>query len=430
MMATAEWLLVRLPADPAQPPSWVLADATGALLAEPFDPASGAADMATTGAPDPAAQLARLATGRQVALLVPAGEVTLFSVSLPAGNEARLQQLAPFALEEQVADDLDQLHFAVGARDAGSGQVPVAVASREQMRAWLARAAALALEPRALFAESDLAPLLPGHVTLLLADGQLLLRDDAARPVTFPADDPALALTTLLGPERDPASVHLAVYATPENWPHHQQAIEALRDQVASLNVQLAAGGVPGLLAQGLASSAPLNLLQGEFKPETRTGNAWRRWRTAAALLAGLVLLHAAGTLWQVRQERQATAVLDESINRAYAAIFPGQRPGPQPRRALEARMQAVAGGGSPRGELMPLLAALAAARQNVPVAELDALSYRPGALQLKLSAPDAATLEAFSQALRAGGYSAQVSSGGPREGGFEGQIDLTAAGT
>lgn len=433
-MATADWLLVRLPSDPEASPTWVVADATGALLDGSSDPAAVPADDSSgpdqSGEAAQAARLAQLAAGRQVILLVPAGDVALFSVPLPAGNEARLQQLAPFALEEQVADDLDQLHFAVGGRDGATGQVPVAVAGREQMRDWLARAAALSLEPRALHAESDLTPQLPGHVTALLAGEQLVLRDEAARPVLFPADDPQLALTTLLGPERTLAGVHLAVYSTPEDWSRHQPAIESLREQLASLTVQLAAGGLPGLFARGLPAANPVNLLQGEFRPQTRGGNVWRQWRVAAALLVGLLLLHAAGTLWQVRQEHRAAAELDESINRAYAAIFPGQRPGPQPRRALEARLQAVAGGANPRHELMPLLSAVAAARQNVPVAKLDSLNYRPGTLQLKLSAPDAATLEAFSQALRAGGYGAQVSSGGPSEGGFEGQIDMTAAGT
>ena len=78
----------------------------------------------------------------------------------------------------------------------------------------------------------------------------------------------------------------------------------------------------------------------------------------------------------------------------------------------------------------MPLLAALSAARQNVPVASLEGITFKPGELQLKLSAPDAATLEQFSQALRAGGYAAQVSSGRQHEGGFEGQIDMKESGT
>ena len=414
MMATGDWLLLRLSTAPGEAPSWVATDASGALLPE----SSPAADPAT------------LAQGRQVALLVPAGEVALFHVQLPAGNEARLQQLAPFALEEQVSEDPDHLHFAVGQRDAATGLVPVAVADRDRVRHWLAAAEALTLRPRALFAESDLIPLLPGHVTLVVTPEQYLLRDGAGRPVALPADDLPLALSTLLGAQAPLADVHLVVHATPALWPQHEAAIEALRPFLASLRVQLAADGLLPLYAQGIAASSPVNLLQGAFKPQAPGGFDWRRWRTAAALLVGLLLLHAAGSMWELRQLRATAATLDGEIERVYGAIFPGQRPGAAPRRALETRMRTVADGGSPAGELMPLLAALSAARQNVPVASLEAITYKPGELQLRLSAPDAATLEQFSQALRAGGYAAQVSSGRQHEGGFEGQIDMKESGT
>jgi general secretion pathway protein L len=408
-MATSDWLLLRLPANAGEVASWAVIDASGALRPLPDG--------------DPAA----LAAGRQVALLAPSADVALFNALLPAGNEARLQQLAPFALEEQVSEDLDQLHFAVGSRDSGTGLVPVAVASRERMAQWMAQAASLSVTPRALYAESDLAPLLPGHVTMVIAADELVLRNDRARPVSFPVDDPELALTTLLGPEADLAAVNLAVYVSPDDWPRVQAAVEALRDRVASLKVQLFTSGLIGLYAQGISGSAPVNLLQGAFKVQPKGANAWLRWRAAAALLAGLLVLHAGGTLWELRKSSQQAAVLDEEIARVYGTIFPGQSPGPGLRRALEGRLKAAAGAGSPRGELTSLLAALAAAHQNVPVARLDSMSFKPGALQLKLSAPDAATLEQFSQALRAGGYGASVVSGGQTEGGFEGQIDMTA---
>jgi type II secretory pathway component PulL len=144
----------------------------------------------------------------------------------------------------------------------------------------------------------------------------------------------------------------------------------------------------------------------------------------------GLLVLHAAGTLWELHGERQESARLDEEVARVYGTIFPGQSPGPAPRRAIEARLEAVAGGGSQSGELMPLLAALAAARQNVPTARLEAVNFKPGSLQLRVSAPDAATLEQYSLALRAGGYQANVASGNQNPDGFQGMIDVTESGT
>lgn len=414
MMATGDWLLLRLPPTVDQAPSWLPVDASGAMLSPAGE---GHADLRA------------LAAGRQVALVVPAGDVALFNVQLPAGNEARLQQLAPFALEEQVSDDLDQLHFAVGTRDV-SGNVSVAVVDRERMRQWLAEAAALSVEPRAVFAESDLLPPLDGHVSLLLDASQIIVREGASRSIAFPADDPELAITALLGADTDLSQVQVVVYTDEVQWPRHQAAFEALRPRLASLRVQLVTGGVLALHAQGLATGTPVNLLQGAYKPQGGTAVDWARWRWVAIALLALGLVHVAGTLWELRQLRATSASLDQEVAQVYASIFPGQSPGATPRRTIETRMRAVAGGGNAAGELMPLLAALAAARQNVPVASLDSLSFKPGTLQLKLSAPDAATLEQFSQALRAGGYTAQVTSGRQLDGGFEGQIDMSVAGT
>lgn len=412
MMATGDWLLLRLPRAAGEAPSRVLVDASGALLPESLIEG---------------AQLRTLAAGRQVALLVPADEVALFSVPLPPGNEARLQQLAPFALEEQVLEDLGDLHFAVGARDAQTGLVPVAVADRARVRQWLTDAAALDVHPKALFAQGDLVPVVAGQVTLVLDAGLVMLRNGVARPVALPADDPELALSTVLGAEADLSQVTLAVYVTPQDWAHAEVAFESLRPRLAALRVHLLADGLLALLAQGIRGSAPVNLLQGAFRPQRTGGVDLHRWRTAAVLLLALVLLHVGASLWELRQLRARAAVLDDEITRVYGSIFPGQQPGATPRRTLDARLRAVAGGGSSMGELMPLLAALSAARQNVPVAALQSMSFRPGALQLRLSAPDAATLEQFSQALRAGGYQAEVTSGRQLEGGFEGQIDMKA---
>ncbi len=415
-MASADWLLLRLPALRDAAVSWAVADASGQLLSLPSTDTGGG--------------LHTLSTGRRVALLVSGADVSQFQVNLPAGNEARLLQLAPFALEDQVSQDVEQLHFAIGTRDALTGLVPVAVVDRSQMQDWLARATALELIPQAVFAESDLAPVLPGHVTMVVADGQLLLRNDTARPLLLPANDPALALDMLLGDQIDSDTVHVAVYSSPEEWHRYRVAVEALRERVASLKVQLSSGGLLSQFAQGLAHSSPINLLQGSFRPQRPAGAGWREWRWVAALALALLLLHGIGSFWQLRQLRRESAAADQSVTQLYGSIFPGQSPGADPRRTLERRLASLAGEANQQGELLHLLAAVAAAKQNVPVAVLQSFTFRPGALQMKLSAPDAATLEQFSEALRASGYTAEVTAGSVREGKYEGQVDLKNPGT
>lgn len=48
-----------------------------------------------------------------VRVLVPSTDVTFHSLSLPRQSRRQLLQAIPFMLEEQVASDIDQLHFAV-----------------------------------------------------------------------------------------------------------------------------------------------------------------------------------------------------------------------------------------------------------------------------------------------------------------------------
>lgn len=412
----ADWLLLRLPANDDEPLTWVAADSHGQLLSVPSQDTGGG--------------LHTMATGRRIALLVPAGEVSFFQAALPAGNEARLLQLAPFALEDQLSQDIESLHFAVGPRDAVAGTVPVAIMDEARMRHWLARAAELQLIPVAVYSESDLAPMLPGHVTMTVSGDQLLIRNDRARALVMPATDPSLALDMVLGPDGNAGHVNLTVFVGPGDWQSYSKVIEPLRDRVGTFKVQLNSGGLFAQLAQGVVHSAPINLLQGAYKPRSKSGAKWNEWRWAAGLAAALLVMHVGGSLWQLHQLRRASAAADDATAQLYGSIYPGQSPGRDPRRTLERRLSAVAGGGGSRGELMPLLAAVAAARQNVAVTRLDSMNFKPGSMQLKLTAPDASTLEQFNQALRAGGYTAELKSGAARGGSYEGEIQLSGAGS
>jgi general secretion pathway protein L len=123
-----DWLLLRLPPDEDGPVSWALADAAGQLMSLPSS--------------DTGAGLHTVSVGRRIALLVPGADVVHLHAVVPVGSEARALQLVPFALEDQLSQDVDQLHFAIGSRDATSGTVPVAVMERVRMQQWLARATA------------------------------------------------------------------------------------------------------------------------------------------------------------------------------------------------------------------------------------------------------------------------------------------------
>ncbi|HXN79886.1 MAG TPA: type II secretion system protein GspL, partial [Steroidobacteraceae bacterium] len=176
----ADWLLLRLPRAPEEPASWLVADARGAPVGPPQ---SGPLSLA-----------AARAAGRRVCVLAPGADVLLAEPDVPVKAGAKLQQLVPYALEEHLADDIDDLHFAIGKRAGEASRAPVAVVARALLDEWLAMLRASGIEPEAIYADSDLLPQNPGQAVVLLEEDAVFVRAPGASAVTLPADALAEAL--------------------------------------------------------------------------------------------------------------------------------------------------------------------------------------------------------------------------------------------
>ena len=80
-------------------------------------------------------------------MLVPGTDALLAEPVLPVKSGAKLAQVVPFALEEHLACDVEDLHFAVGKRETRPG-TPVTVVAHARMEAWQALLANAGLDAR------------------------------------------------------------------------------------------------------------------------------------------------------------------------------------------------------------------------------------------------------------------------------------------
>jgi len=76
------------------------------------------------------------ASGCHVVVMLPGQEILLTSIDIPAMNRQRLMRAVPFALEEAIATDLEDMHFATGGRDV-FGRLCVAACDRLQLGNWV-----------------------------------------------------------------------------------------------------------------------------------------------------------------------------------------------------------------------------------------------------------------------------------------------------
>ncbi len=218
----ADWLLIRLSGTSTNEATWLACNDAGQIV---LPPQNGTLDQASP-----------LAAARRVAVLVPSDQVLLTEAQLPAKSGAKLLQMVPYALEEQLAEDIDDLHFAVGAR-LESGRTPVAVVARATLAGWLSELQSAGIAPNAMYAEASLVPSTPGQVTAVLDGPNITLRLAGAAPVVVPSEPLAAAFEFVESqrtdtlPGLEPLPLGLLLYAASDDWQARQTEFESISER-------------------------------------------------------------------------------------------------------------------------------------------------------------------------------------------------------
>ena len=409
----SDWLLLRLPRADTELATWLVVDARGAPLSPPQ---SGPLALAAARVP-----------GRRVCVLIGGADVLLAEPEVPVKAGAKLQQLVPYALEEHLAEDIEDLQFALGKRSHESARVPVAVVARALLDQWLATLRAEGIEPDVMYADSELLPENPGQAVALLEADAVSVRPPGGTSVTLPADALAEALEIARGGAESTATGGrgLIFYTGAPEWQQHSAQVEAARPYFDGIKVQLLTAGPLALYAQQLPTTQAINLLQGDYTPVSSRGTALKAWRVAAMLLAGLIGLHLAGKAAELQLLRRHEHQLDSSIRETFRSSMHTEASAADARRLMEKRLAGAPGSGG----LLPALQALVEARDAAPGTSVQSLNFHGGALEMKLSAPDASSLDRVSQSLRSNGWQADLTGGTNTGSAYEGRIQMHSSG-
>ena len=356
----AEFLVIRLGADENDHASWIAVDDAGTRRTPPV---MGPLQEAVKDVGD-----------REVIVLVPAGDTSTLTCDLPAKG-ARLRAALPFALEEQVADEIENLHFAAGNRRA-SGNLPVVVVAHDRMIAWLDQLRDAGIRPLRLIPEDHGLAFVPNTLSLLVAEDQIVFNDGADLEFVMQGVSPidALMAAGVLG---------------------EGGLAEQAEEHLDSVDINLLPDGILPRLAVTVASGAGVNLLQGRYGESTDLGTIFRPWRYAAMLLLGLAVLGIAGKGIDYVRLASEEATLKEQFTAEYRKIRPDDtREVMDPLGTVTSIRRSMGAGGSAPAVFLPTLQQLAVALRENKEAEILAISYRAGVIDVRLSAPDVATLD------------------------------------
>jgi type II secretion system protein L len=332
------------------------------------------------------------ARGQDVVLLIPSREVLLTQTSVNTRNQRQLQQAVPFALEDSIADDLDNQHIVWQTR-ADSTQVDVAIMRRERLREWVnalqsqqIRVSSVLPDVFALPWDADSLTLWQQSDTIWVRTGEL--SGYSSTPAALP-----LLLDSLTSGQTAP--LRLRLYS----------------DQMAQWSADARFSIIPETQAEQLYPSSlqaalKLNLLNGlQAENKVHLRQQLKRWRVAAGL--ALASLAVAVGIYGVESHRlqQQLDTLDAQNLQLFSELFPGVNDVDP--RALKSRLTSelvrIRGKGSDNANAshLPQLAAVAEAMQAAGGGlQVDEIRAQNTTLTLNLQTQNQQALETLRDTL------------------------------
>lgn len=392
----SESLVIRMDQSEPQLAHWMAVDSTGARRSPP---AVGTLQEAEGEIGD-----------RQVIVLVPSAEVLTTSVDIPVKG-AKLQAALPYALEEYLAEDVEDLHFASGTRRS-SGHTPVSVVGHERVKEWLGTLEYAGIVPDLLVAETYGLARIPGTISMLLADNLVFINDGADIELVMQDVSPGDALAAIGALDEQPAEVddeeqaaaspmprHVLVYCEPGDDDRYQHDWIAMRHELDSVDIKLLPDGVMPRLAVTVATGAGVNLLQGPYAPSKEYGGLFRPWKYAAMLAVALVLIGISAKSLDFYLMSQQEAELKALFNTEYRQMLPGAPETDDPVAVIESLQRRIGNVETPPLFLQSMEQLGRAIQQNSG-ANIQAISFRAGVIDLRVSAPDVATLDGIQRSI------------------------------
>ena len=362
-----------------------------------------------TGTVASLSELTEQALNHKVIIWIAGDKVTLTSVTVPTGQQRHLYKILPSLLEDSVASDIDQLHFAIG-NTSSEGQVSIAVIDRAEMANCLEQLNEAGIQPEAILPASLAVPF-NSDILQLQVEGKIsYLRTAPQMCHVFDTQNMALLLPKITAD----LSPDISLYITETEY------------QTLALEFPIERAGDPVNKLAQLPDKTVLamNLLQGNFQPQSDVQKYWRQWR--GVVLLGLIVLAVHLTsvgieTWQLNQ--QVTKTKSE-IAKVFHQAFPDEKRIVNPKAQMTQRLTTLQSQQDGTGFLM-LLQQLGPALKASRTIGLTRINFerRLGEMRLDINAQDYAEVEQLKNMIEPLGLSVELGSVSGNKGAYTARL-------
>ena len=328
----SETLLIHYNIENAHQATWALCNDTGELTGKI---SSGTLD-----------ELSEAAANHHTVVLLNSQCLHINQLQLPTQNLQKMLKAVPYAIEEFIAEDIENFHFVI-TRNKDNNLVAVVGIDKTTLQNIIQ-----------VFQQANITieKIIP-DVLCLAADNQQwvclnyldtsYLQTDSLNGIALSNDILPYIISSKLQDETQNPPEKILLFTEQENTAAFDQLqLDNLSSGKKLEKINIVYNKHPLVVFCGHYKQAlPLNLLQHEFKNKRKSSGLWQHWRLAASLAAIWLVLNLTLTSFQYTQIKDENNITKAKIEKIYKQAFPKSRKIINPRVQMEQKLKELKSG-------------------------------------------------------------------------------------
>lgn len=258
--------------------------------------------------------------------------------NIPAKNIQRALQAIPFALEEQLAEDIELMHFATS--KAEHNIYPVAAVKHSTLEQILNSLREHEIEPDYIYADTLCLPR-PANSWLFFIEENTTSIDQGSNTILHTDPDMFNVILQSLLQQTDDEKLP----DTFEIWSAEDNSDDInLTDDIANtitINRHTYSSTV-SLFASNLNNKNQVNLLQGKYEVVKTSHQWWKPWLLASSLAVIVLCLQLLSAILDLSKVSKENHMLASEINSIYKRSFPASKKIINARVQMESKLKAL----------------------------------------------------------------------------------------
>ncbi len=358
-------------------------------------------------------ELTPIARGKKVSILIDAHYTTVELVNIPSKNRSKQLLAVPFAMEDFLAEDIEDTHFALGkitpsksADNDSQNSLPVIAIKRNLLQQTVDFFSQQNIHLEAVTADSVALPITEKKWSILLDEDSALIKIGSVQAHSCDRDNLNVILRALLQEDQHQESRPEAIrYFYREGDSDAQNMLNTIcADFEIEIESECYKNHPLEIFVQNLNEISSLNLLQGKFKP-VRKGNQWLKpWKSVAAIAAFWLVLQLTYSSMLASQLEQKNYELTRQIEAEFKRAIPDAKKMTNMQKRVERRLNDLKSGGrgSSNSSFLKILSRVTPVLANNNKIEIQAAVYRSNYIDVDLTAKSLQDIETIKNKLTA----------------------------